>query len=67
MYRDLILATLHDRRHDPRHVEAYMRLEHPTLDGLSRGRFAAEVEIAVECIDQGGADVAEELACSFNL
>ena len=32
---------------DPRHVEAYMRVEHPTLDGLSAERFRAEV--AIEC------------------
>ena len=29
---------------DPRHVEAWMRLEHPTLDGLSRRAFHDAVE-----------------------
>ena len=35
----------------PFQVEAYMRLEHPTLDGLSARQFDAEIAIACECID----------------
>lgn len=31
-------------------VEALMRLENPTLDGLSRARFDHEVEVAVELV-----------------
>lgn len=53
--------------YDARHVEAYMRLEHPTLDDLSRDAFAAEVAIAIRCIDVGGKDTAECLAASYGL
>lgn len=52
---------------DPRHVEAYMRLEHSTLDGLSAWQFDAEVMLAVECIRVGGIEDAEALALSFGL
>ena len=31
---------------DPRHVEAWMRLEHPTLDGLSRSEFTGAMYAA---------------------
>ena len=52
--------------HDPAHIEAWMRLEHPTLDGLGV-RFAREVAIAVECIDAAGIAQSDELARSFGL
>ena len=52
---------------NPRHVEAWMRLEHPTLDGLSRSRFRDEVEVAIACIDRAGDDRSESLARSFGL
>ena len=52
---------------DPRHVEAYMRLEHPTLDGLSTRQFADEVRIGVACIQEAGVDTAERCAQSFGL
>ena len=32
---------------DPRHVEAWMRLEHPTLDGLSRAEFTEAMYAAL--------------------
>lgn len=52
---------------DPRHVEGYMRLEHPTLDGLSREQFRLEVWLCVGVIDEGGKDNAEQNARSFGL
>ena len=52
---------------DPRHVEAFMRLEHPTLDGLDRRQFDSEVRIAIACIDEGGLIEAEACAESFGL
>jgi hypothetical protein len=52
---------------DPRHVEAWMRCEHPTLDGLSRSQFTAEVETALQCIDAGPLNDSERLAQSFGL
>lgn len=50
---------------DPRHVEAFMRSEHGTLDHLSPDRFAAEVAMACFCIKDGGQDLAERLAKSY--
>jgi hypothetical protein len=52
---------------DPRHVEAWMRLEHGCLDGLSRSQFDAEVRIAIECIAAGPLADSESLATSMGL
>lgn len=53
--------------HDPRHIEAYMRSEHSTLDHLSPQAFRSEVRMAVACIREGGAEMAERVALSFGL
>ena len=65
MYREkiVLLAPLHD----PRHVEAFMRAEHSTLDHLSERQFAAEVRMACACIDEGGVEMAERVAQSFGM
>ncbi|MFH1844879.1 MAG: hypothetical protein ABIF77_16940 [bacterium] len=52
---------------DPRHVEAWMRLEHGCLDGLSVSQFAAEVKTALECIAAGPVAYSESLALSMGL
>lgn len=52
---------------DPRHVEAYMRLEYGTLDHLSPERFASEARTAASCVVMGGTDEAESLAVSYGL
>ena len=52
---------------DPRHVEAFMRVEHGTLDALTPAQFTKEVKMALACIEQGGVDDAEELAKSYGL
>ena len=52
---------------NPRHVEAYMRVERNTLDGLSARQFASEVRFAEECIREGGGELAERIAKSFGL
>lgn len=62
-----ILAAHGTVEHDPRHVEAYMRLEHSTLDHLPRERFGAEVRIAVACIRHAGPEMAERCARSFGM
>ena len=51
---------------DPRHVEAWMRVEHPTLDGLSRERFIAEMHV-LGCVLDAGPEASEALAPSFGL
>jgi len=52
---------------DPRHVEAYMRVGHSILSSLSPLQFVSEVRLAVDCIKEGGADMAERIAQSFGL
>lgn len=59
------VAPSYEPRYDVRHVEAYMRVGHPTLDGLPMWRFSEEVAIAISAIDQGGTIMAEQLAQSF--
>lgn len=57
---DLVRAGLAGA--NPAHVEACMRIEHPTLDSLSRARFRAEVAMAAECARQMGAAACAKLA-----
>lgn len=52
---------------DPAHIEAWMRLEHGTLDGLSRGQFVREVQTALSCIKAAGLNECDDLARSFGL
>jgi len=52
---------------DPRHVEAYMRLEHSTLDGLNEKQFKEEVKIGIACVEMDGLIHAESCAKSFGL
>ena len=52
---------------DPRHIEGYMRLEHPTLNGLSSERFTFEVGIGLACVRADGVEAAERNARSFGL
>jgi hypothetical protein len=53
--------------YDPRHVEAYMRLGHSTLDNLTESEFEAEVLIGISCIAEDGNANAEKCAQSFGL
>jgi hypothetical protein len=64
-YRQLIIKIAPS--YDPRHIEAFMRSEHSTLDGLSPSRFRSEVRMAAACIDEGGVELAEKIARSFGL
>ena len=52
---------------NPRHVEAWMRLEHGVLSGLSRSRFTAEVKVALDCIAAVPTSENESLAQSYGL
>jgi hypothetical protein len=70
LYADRIntlAATLGFVGTDPRHIEAYMRLGHSTLDGLSVREFAAEVRLGCECVAAVGPVEAEACAQSFGL
>ena len=53
--------------YDPRHIEAYMRLQHATLNSLTRRQFTAEVRLCRACVDEGGIDAAKRCAQSFGL
>lgn len=64
-YREMISELA--PAYDPRHVEAYMRVEHPTLDGLAYWQFAEEVKLAAACIEAAGLKTAERVAISFGL
>jgi hypothetical protein len=64
-YQNLIKEIAPDA--NPRHVEAWLRVEHGTLDQLSRQRFTREVELALQCIAEAGADVSDALAKSYGL
>jgi hypothetical protein len=57
----------HVRDTDPRHVEAWMRLAHPTLDGLSRSEFLTAMYEALGQVQDAGPDESEALAASFGL
>ena len=52
---------------DPRHIEAWMRVEHGTLDHLDRARFRSEVALAQACIAEAGDAESEALARSYGL
>jgi hypothetical protein len=51
----------------PNQVEAWMRLEHGTLDGLSRADFAREIAAALDCIAASTHAENADLAMSFGL
>jgi hypothetical protein len=52
---------------DPRHVEAWMRIEHATLDALSPAAFHAEALAAADCTTDAGPTTSEALAASLGL
>ena len=52
---------------DVRHIEAWMRLAHPTLDEISREKFCSHVALALRCIDATGSETSEALAKCFRL
>lgn len=53
--------------YDPRHIEAFMRVGHGTLDKLSTRQFRAEVKLSTQCIDSAGLQDAEDCAKSYGL
>ena len=52
---------------DPRHVEAWMRTEHPTLDGLTVQQFTDAMHAALGAAMDAGPTESEALATSFGL
>ena len=62
-----IISELAPASYDPRHIEAFMRVQYGTLDHLSRDAFKDEIKICTAAIDQCGPAEAEELALSMGL
>ena len=60
-------GNAHVRDTDLRHVEAWMRLAHPTLDGLSRSEFVRAMYAALGQVQDAGPEESEALAASFGL
>jgi len=52
-------------KYNPLHIEAWMRIEHGCLDGLSKRQFDKEVEIARQCCDAVSFEESENLANSI--
>lgn len=71
MYKQFIKEQLakmgYIGKYDERHVEAFIRIEHSTLDGLSLKQFENEIKIAIECINEVGTKESEKYALSFGL
>jgi len=52
---------------DPAHIEAWMRVEHGTLDALSPAQLRSEVLIAIECVRAATSADNDALAASYGL
>jgi hypothetical protein len=61
------LEAMGRRDVSPVYVEGWMRVEHPTLDGLSREQFTEEVAMAVACVDASTDAENRSLAQSYGL
>lgn len=66
MIRETLARTGHLGAAQPRHIEAWMRLEHSTLDNLDMRAFTDEVLIALDCVN-ADFNASEQLAQSFGL
>jgi hypothetical protein len=64
---DKQLARMNRADIPARHIEAYLRLRHGTLDHLDGRAFNKGVRLAVSEIDQDGAVMAEDVAKSYGL
>ncbi len=53
--------------YDPRHIEAFVRLEYHTLGHLPLSTLKREAQIAADCVDLIGIKEAELTAESFGL
>ena len=66
-YQRLISRYLLDSSIDPRWIEAYLRLDHGTLDSLSVDDFKTEIPEIIKIIKEEGKQEAEKLALSYGL
>jgi hypothetical protein len=61
------LIAQYTREIDPRHIEAWMRVKHPTLDGLSREELLGAMYRAIADHLEAGDAMSESLAATFGL
>jgi len=69
-YHNVIIKQLQKLKRtdiDPRHIEAFMRVQYGSLDALSDRDFFKEAKICIMCVDEVGKKEAEETARSFGL
>jgi len=64
MYREIFQDM--QPQHDPRHIEAWIRTDHPTLDGLSWNDLKRLSNDAAEMVS-ADPDMSERLAATFGL
>lgn len=67
MYQQLIAEMTGAEGRTLAWIEAWMRLEHPTLDGLPRAQFRSEALIGLACIAASTDQENEALATSYGL
>jgi hypothetical protein len=65
--RDLVEKGLIPNNTDPRHIEAFIRLQYNTVNQLDWRTIKREVKIGLACIKEGGVIEAEKLTLSFGL
>ena len=53
--------------YDPRHIEAFMRVQYGTLDHLPTDQFTADARFCSICVDEIGKEEAEKVARSYGL
>ena len=66
-YQNQIRVSMNDARYDPRHIEAFMRVDHNTLDKFTSDEWRREIKLCKACVDECGAKQAEKIAQSFGL
>jgi hypothetical protein len=67
MYQRMIAEAAGCSADEARHVEAWMRLERGTLDGLDRATFRREARIGLACARASSPADNERLAESYGL
>ena len=66
LYQDRI-AEIVGPEYDPRHIEAFMRVQYGPLDHLPRDLFEADARFCAACLDEIGKDEGEKAARSYGL
>jgi len=65
--RNILAKQGYIGKYDPRHILAFMYVEHSTLDSMSIEQLKCEIKIAIDCINYSDIETAESLAKSYGL